>query len=285
MDRKIFFELVESAFRKWLEHHSSLRAAALAYFIILPLPSFFLIILLVLSLIYGQTGAFQALIQQITTIAGPVVAGLIQQILETVTAPFNSIVTSIMSIGFTLVGAIGTFGVLQDTMNAIWGVTQQKHTFIQRLKHKIVPFLLVSALGLAIMVWTGITTVLLNFITLKLIPMATNTVSVLFKITQIILSFVLATLLFAFMYKRIPDLPIKWKDVSLAATLTGLIFTITNYLIGVVLELFTITSVTGAAGAVMILLLWIYLITLLILFGAALSRVYAEKLGSHSLNR
>jgi len=135
------------------------------------------------------------------------------------------------------------------------------------------------------MVWTGITTVLLDFITLVFVPFASSTVSVLLQIIQISLSFALATILFAFMYKRIPDLPIRWKDVSLAAIITGLIFTLTNNLIGAVLEIFTITSVTGAAGAVMILLLWIYLITQLIIYGAAFSKVYAEKIDSDSSNQ
>jgi membrane protein len=80
------------------------------------------------------------------------------------------------------------------------------------------------------------------------------------------------------MYKYIPNLSIRWKDVRLAAVFTGSIFTITNYLIGAILEVFTITSVTGAAGALMILLLWIYLITLLIIYGAAFSKVYSEKM-------
>jgi membrane protein len=284
LDRKIFLEITESAFRKWIEYHASIRAAALSYFIILPLPSLFLIIMVILSQIYGQTEAFQTLIQQITTVAGPAVANLIQQILETVATPFTSIITSIITIIFTLAGAIGAFGVLQDTMNAIWGVTQMKLTFIQRLKHKIGPFLLVSALGLVILVWTGITTVLLDFITFTFVPLASTTVSFLLQIIQMILSFALATMLFAFMYKRIPDLPVRWRDVRLAATITGLIFTVTNYLIGVVLEVFTITSVTGAAGALMILLLWIYLITQLIIYGAAFSRVYAERIGSYSSN-
>jgi membrane protein len=86
------------------------------------------------------------------------------------------------------------------------------------------------------------------------------------------------------MYRQIPELPIKWRDVILAATITGLLFTITNSLFGLVLEVITITSVTGAAGSVMILLLWIFLITQFIFYGAAFSKVYAEKVGSYHLN-
>ena len=140
----------------------------------------------------------------------------------------------------------------------------------------------VSVLGLAIMVWTGISTVLLGFITLTLEPFASDMVEIVLRITQIVLSFILATLLFAVIYKQIPDLTIRWKDVGLAATITGTAFTITNSLIGVVLENFTLTSVTGAAGSLIILLLWFFLINQFIIYGAAFSKVYAEKAGSYS---
>ncbi|MEJ2240950.1 MAG: YihY/virulence factor BrkB family protein [Candidatus Bathyarchaeota archaeon] len=279
MEPKLFVKLLVSAFVKWLENNASLRAASLAYFIIMPLPSIFLVIMLILSQLFGQTNSFQTLMQQITTIVGPVIANLIQQILETVTTPFNSIVTSIITIFFTLIGALGAFGVLQDTMNGIWGVTQVKLNWRQKLRRQLVPFLLISVLGLTVIVWTGITTFLLDIVTSALIPLASNEILVLLKVVRFILSLLLAILLFMIMYKYIPNHDIRWKDVSLAAVFTGLIFTITNYLIGVILEVFTITSVTGATGALMILLLWIYLITLLIIYGAALSKVYSEKIG------
>ena len=285
MDRKMFFEIAVSAFSKWLEHNASLRAAACEYFIILPLPLLLLVIMAILAQIYGQADAFQALIQQVTTIAGQSVANLIQQLLETVTTPFTSVLASLIPLGFTFVGAIGAFGVLQDTMNAIWGVTQPKLGLTQTLKRKIVPFLLVSALGFAIMIWTGITIVLLDFIAVALVPLASSRVSVLLRITQVGLSFGLATLLFAFMYKQIPDLSIQWKDVRLAAIVTGLVFTVTNYLIGTVINVFRVTSVTGAAGSVMILLLWIFLITQTILYGFAFSKAYSEKVGSYCLKQ
>lgn len=112
-------EIAKSAFQKWLAHNASLRAAALALFIVLPLPSPLLIIVAILSQIYGQTEALQALIQQITTIAGPSVANLTRQLLESVRTPFTSAFASLTTVVFTLTGAIGAFGVLQDTMNDI----------------------------------------------------------------------------------------------------------------------------------------------------------------------
>ncbi|NHJ87542.1 MAG: YihY/virulence factor BrkB family protein [Asgard group archaeon] len=281
MNRKIFWKITESAFHKWLDNHASLRAASLAYFIILPLPSLFLIILLILSLFYGQTNSFQTLIQQINTIVGPTITNLIQQILDTVTTPFNSIVTSIITILFALMGALGAFSVLQNTMNEIWEAPKPKLNSKQKLKHKIIPFILISVLGLITIVWTGFTTSIIDLISI-LLPLASNTILIFVEIVQFILSLVLVTLLFMIIYKFIPGLPIKWKDVRLAAIFTGLIFTIAKYLIAVIFEVFTVTSVTGAAGAIMILLLWIYLCTQLIFYGAAFSKVYSEEIGSYS---
>ena len=167
-------------------------------------------------------------------------------------------------------------------MNQIWEVSQPKLNYKQRLIRKIVPFLLISLLGLTIIIWTGITTSVIDFISLVLLPLASSTTLIFVEIVQFILSFLLVTLLFMIIYKHVPDCSIKWKDVRLAAIFTGLIFTIAKYLIGVILEVFTVTSVTGAAGAVMILLLWIYLITQLIIYGAAFSKVYSERFGAHS---
>jgi membrane protein len=209
MERKLFVEILLAAFHKWLENHASLRAAALAYFIIMPLPSIFLIIMLILSLLSGQTNSFQTLMQQVTTIVGPAIANLFQQILETVATPFNSIVTSIITIVLTLAGALGAFGVLQDTMNGIWGVTQMKLNLKQKLRRQFAPFLLISLLGLTVIVWTGITTFLLDFITSAFIPLASNAILLLLKVVRFILSLLLAILLFMIMYKYIPDLSIR----------------------------------------------------------------------------
>jgi membrane protein len=232
-------ETAKSAFQKWLAHNASLRAAALAFFIVLPLPSPLLIIVAILSQIYGQTEALQALIQQITTIAGPSVANLTRQLLEAVRTPFTSAFASLTTVVFTLTGAIGAFGVLQDTMNDIWVVTQPKKlSLMKRIRLKVVPFLSISTLGFTIIVWTGITTVLLSLLSFALDPLSSIVISVILRLAQIGLSLVLATLLFAIMYKQIPDLAIRWRDVRLVAVVTCLVFTVTNYLFGTVLAVF-----------------------------------------------
>jgi membrane protein len=272
-----FFEIAGQSFQKWLEIKASLKAASLAYFIILPLPSLFLILMIILSQVYGFSDSFQTLMQQLTTIVGPTVSNLIEQLLLTVSSPFTSLITSIVSIGFTVMGAIGAFGVFQDILNTIWEVPQRKLSLRKKIKRKIVPFFLMSVLGLIIMGWTGLTTFLLDSITHILFSVVSNTVYILIQVIQLILSFVLATVIFSIMYKYIPETKISWKDVRGAAIFTGLIFTITNYIIGIILETFTVTSVTGVAGSIMVLLIWIYLITQLLIYGATFSKTCSEK--------
>jgi membrane protein len=167
-------------------------------------------------------------------------------------------------------------------MNTIWEVQKPKLSLKQKVRRKVAPFFLISFLGLVVMVWTAVTTFLLESITYLFFPVVSNAIYVLVQAAQLVLSFALATVVFTVMYKHIPETRISWKDVRGAAVFTGLIFTVTNYLIGVILETFTVTSVTGAAGAIMILLIWIYLITQLLIYGAALSKVYSEKVGSNS---
>jgi uncharacterized BrkB/YihY/UPF0761 family membrane protein len=122
MNRKDLWKLFKTAAKKWLENNSLLRAAALTFFIILPLPSLLLIVETIFDQFSGQTQATQLLIQQITALAGPAVAQLFKQLLASSTSPFTSLWASITVVGFSMAGIIGTFAVLRDSLNAIWEV-------------------------------------------------------------------------------------------------------------------------------------------------------------------
>ena len=101
------------------------------------------------------------------------------------------------------------------------------------------------------------------------------------RVLQIILSFGLGTLLFAIIFKQLPEIHVEWRDVTLAAVITSVIFTVLNYLFGVYLSLFPVTTLGGTAGSLILLFLWIFIVSLFLLFGAELTRVYAAAFGSH----
>jgi membrane protein len=277
MDRKVFLEITKVAFHKWQANNATIRAAALAFFTILPLPSLLLIVIGLFSLIYGQTQALQQLINQVTIVAGPTVADLARQLVGSQNNAFASNFNSIITVIFAFAGAIGVFAVLLDTLNGVWEVEPQVHRNpIQRVRKRLIPFLIISSMGFIVVIWTGLTNVLFVSIGLLL----GNQASLILGGVQIILSFLLTTLLISIIYKYLPDTEIKWRDVTLAAIITSLVSIILDYLFGIYIRTFPVTSLVGTAGAVIVLMLWIFVTDEFILFGAQFSKTYAERVGS-----
>ena len=281
MNKKEIFQLFKSSFKNWLVNNAPIRAASLTFFIILPLPSLLLIAVSIFSLFYGQTQAKQILMQQIAALAGPEVAGLFKELLAGALSPFSSLWSAITLVVFSLGGAIGAFAVLRDTMDVIWEVKSSKtRNFSRTIRKRIGPFAVVSVLGLIVIVWTVVASFLIRAILFYSINGTLTLISS--AIAQIILSFVLSTLLFAITYKLIPDTKVHWIDVALASPIAGVAFTVTNYIIGIYVETFTVTTIVGAAGSLIIILLWIFILNQIMLFGAELSKVYATTSRNHS---
>lgn len=281
MDKKQLYGVFKTAFLNWLKDNATLRAAALTYFIIIPLPTLLLIIVAVFTAFLGETQAVEIVVQQITAIAGPSVADLFRQLLVSSASPFTSIWTALVVIGFSVGGAIGTFAVLRDTMNRIWDVTLPKGKPLwKRGREKVVPFMLVTVLGLIVIVWTGLTTVLFDAI--REFSFSTILTFAGLEIAQILSSFAVAALLLAIIYKIIPEATVHWQDIALATLVASIAFTIANYIFGFYVQTFVVTTVGGAAGALLIILLWVFVLNLILLYGAEVSKVYAVTVGTHS---
>ena len=281
MNRKELYRIFKTSFQDWLDDNATLRAAALTFFIILPLPTLLLIVVGIFSLFFGQTQAIQIVELQISAVVGPVVAGLFYQLLLSAGSPFTSVWTAIVVVGFSVGGAIGTFSVLRDTMDRIWAVMVPKRQPLwKRIRQKIGPFALVSALGLIVIAWTAIASGLFSLINLYSINGTLTVIAI--TIAQVTLSFAVATLLLAIIYKMIPEARVHWQDVSLASIVTGIAFTATNYIFGTYIQAFTVTTLIGAAGSLLVILLWIFVLNEIVLFGAEFSKVYATTVGEHS---
>ncbi|XHH10604.1 MAG: YihY/virulence factor BrkB family protein [Candidatus Bathyarchaeia archaeon] len=282
MNKKELIHIFKETFNEWRRENITLRAAALTFFIILPLPTLLLIVVALFTVFFGEQQAIQLLLQQITAVAGPAVAELFREILGVAELPLTSIFETFFTVAFTIVGAIGAFSILADTIDAIWEVKKpQKQPLLKVLRQKIGPFLFVSSLGLIVIVWTSIASVLFNVIAVSAVAGQTITLIAL-SFTQILLSFGITTLIFAIIYKRLPIAKVHWRDVTLPSIVAGAAFTATNYIFGFYIQTFTITTIAGAAGSLIILLLWIFILNQIVLFGAEISKTYAVTVGSHS---
>jgi membrane protein len=230
---------------------------------------------------YGQTQAIQILVQLISSVVGPVVADLFKQVLFNAGSPFSSVWTAIVEVSFSVGGAIGTFSVLRDTMDCIWEVRVPKERSLwKRIRQKLGPFVLISVLGLIVIAWTAIASSLSSLITLYSINRTLTVMAI--TIAQVILSFAVATLLLALIYKMIPSARVHWEDVHVAVIVTGIAFTVTNYVFGTYIQTFTVTTLIGVAGALLIILLWIFVLNQIVLFGAEVSNVYGTLEGDHA---
>jgi membrane protein len=282
MNRRDLINLLRTSFKDWREDKAVLRAGALTFFIILPLPSLLLIVIAIFGQMYGPTQAVNIVVQQISALAGPAVANLFGQLLQGANSPFTSAWGDVWLVPFSVVGGIGAFAVLRETMDIIWEVKLPlKQKLTEKIQEKIGPFILVSLLGLIVIAWTGVATSLFSAIRLYSINATLTLVFII--IVQIGLSFALSSLLFAIIYKEIPQVKIHWEDVNIASIITGIAFTLTNYIFGVYIQTFTVTTIIGAAGALLIILLWIFILNQIVLFGAEVSKVYATTIGPHPM--
>jgi len=279
-----FVTVVRAALKKWQQNDASIRAAAIAFFIVLPFPSLLLITVGVYEQVYGASQGIQILISQIQAIAGSTVANLVSELLKSTSSPFTSFFGSLITIVFTAAGAVGAFTVLQDTLNLVWDAIPRKHpTIIMRIRTRGIPFILVFVSAVIVIFWNTFTVLLFGSFATSLAPLIGSlAASIAVAAVQIIISFLSAALLFAIIFKEIPDIKIKWTDVAPAALITSLVFTIINNVFGFYLRTFPVTTVVGAAGSLMLLLLWIFLTAEVLLYGAQFSKCYTEIMGSRA---
>ena len=281
MNKGQFAGLLFQAFGKWQKHDATLRAAALTFFTILPLPSLALIAVAILAQLYGQPAALQQLISHVSSIAGPTVANLLYEVLLDAQSPLTGAVESFFAIVFALLGALGAFSVLQQSVDVIWEIQAKERGRAAFIKEKVLPFFLVLVIGIIVVGWTAASTVLFDAVVYALDPFLGGFTPYLIWLLQILLSFGLGTLLFAIVFKELPETKVEWRDVWLAALLTAAVFTVLNYFFGLYLSLVQVTTLAGTAGSLIVLFLWIYLVNLFVLFGAQFSKVYAQAFGSH----
>jgi membrane protein len=284
LKRKELIFLAKTAYKEWREKNETSRAAALAFFIILPLPTLLIIIGGLLAIFLGPEQALEILTRWIDLIAGPTIASLFNQLLAGTENPFTSLFNTFFSLFFTISGAIGVFMLLQDTMNSIWEIKLPNSRKLKnRIKNRFSPFIQVLFTGIIVIFVAGFASVILDFIYNALLPIMGPTLASLNSvIIEILLAFSTSTLLFAIIFKKIPYIELKWHDVAWGAVISGIAFTTLNILFGWYMQTFPATSLSGATAAYVLLLLWIFVTMQFLLFGAHFSNIFCTNMGSHS---
>lgn len=273
--------LLRDTFSAWNADKVPRLAAALAYYTVFSLAPLLIITIAIAGLVLGQAAVQGQLYGQLDTWIGKDGSGLIQTMIASTQGTNSGIIATVIGAITLVLGAIGVFGQLQEAFNAIWHVPESKGAgWRGQLQERFSSLLMVLALGafLLLSLMTSAILAALNTWAEGLLPGAPW----LWDALHQVVSLLILTGLFAAMFKKVPDVSIRWSDVRPGAVLTAVLFTIGRSLIDLYLSFSAVASAYGAAGALIVILVWIYYSTLIVLFGAVFTRVYTKHVGSRS---
>jgi membrane protein len=280
MQTKSIFSLLKEAFREWREDEALQLGAALAYYTIFSIAPMLLVVIAVAGLVFGREAVQGQLDNQIQGLVGAQGADAIQTMVANADRHSGGMWATVIAFATILFGATGVFTQLQTTLNHIFGVKQKPGQGIKGLlRARAAAFGMLLGIGFLLLVSLVISAALAaagNYL-LGLFP-ATE---VILQALNFVVSFAVITVLFAMIYRFLPDVKIAWRDVWFGAAVTALLFTIGKFLIGLYLGNSSVASVYGAAGSLVVVLLWAYYSSQILFFGAELTEVWARRRGSN----
>jgi membrane protein len=271
------WRLLKDTVSAFIEDEALSRGAAIAFYTVTSLAPVLLIVIAIAGLFFGAEAARGAIFAQLTGLMGQQAADVLQTALASASTKSSGIIATIVGVVTLLVTASGMFGEMQAALNRIWKAEPKSGTISNLVRARAASLGLVAALGfllVASLVVSAAITALGSYLDAWL-PFGQAILSIL----NVIVSLALLTVLFAAIYKVLPDRAIAWRDVIMGAAVTAVLFTIGKSLIGWYLGSSAVASSYGAAGGLIVLFLWIYYSTQIFLAGAEFTKVYATVRG------
>ncbi|MCC2640132.1 MAG: putative rane protein [Nitrospira sp.] len=272
------WDLLKQTFAQWSKDKVPRLGAALAYYTVFSIVPLLVIIIAMIGLVFGQEAAQGYILQQLETLLGEQSAAAIKDMIQRANQPTTGILATVVALATLLFGASGLFGQLQDSLNSIWGVEPKERGIWGVIQDRFFSFMAVLGTGFLLLVSLVMSAGLAAFG--KWFGGWLPAPEFILQILNAIFSLAVITVLFALMFKVLPDARIAWSDVWIGGALTALLFTIGKFAIGVYLGKSDVGSAYGAAGSLVILLVWVYYSAQILLFGAEFTQVYANKAGS-----
>ncbi|MBA3870255.1 MAG: YihY/virulence factor BrkB family protein [Anaerolineae bacterium] len=280
---KQFFHLLRQTFTEWNEDHAPRLAAALAYYTAFSIAPLLVVVIGVVGIIVNQSTVQSQILTEVQRSVGPDAAKMVGELITNASKPAEGLLATILGIATLLLGAGGAFGQLQDALNTIWDVDpsstgKQNSGVRMQIQNKFLSFGMVLFVGFLLLVSLVINAVIAAISTyvVNLLP----GVEFMISVVNLVISMVVITAMFAMLYKFLPKVKLEWRDVTVGAAMTALLFTIGRYLLGWYLGRSGTASTYGAAGSFVLILLWIYYSAQIVLFGAEFTQVYARRHGS-----
>jgi membrane protein len=278
--------LLKLSYQGWQEDKASRLSAALAYYTIFSLAPLLIIVIAITGLFWQQQAVREQVLNQIQSLVGAEGTRFVSDLLTSASNPAKGITATIIGIITLILGALGVFNELHNALNTIWEVEEEEAKgFLQSIKKiifdRFLSFTLILGIGFLLLVSLVISAGLSAV--QETIGSAIPLSEIVLQIVNLVISIGVITVLFALIYKFLPDAEIAWRDVWLGAFVTAVLFSLGKLLIGIYLGNSAIASSFGAAGSLVLLLVWIYYSAQILFFGAEFTQVYANNYGSKIL--
>lgn len=276
---KSFWQVLKDAFAGFRRHKVLKLSASLAYYTIFSLGPMLLVIIFFSNLFWGREAIEGEIYSQIRGTVGNGAAIQIQEIIKNASVSGNDFM-AVISFVMLLVAATTAFNEMQDSLNTIWNLKVREDAgWKLMVKNRLLSFSIVAGLGLLLLVSLIINTLLEGFMN-KLQEMFPHISVVVVYVTNLLLTLIVVTVLFAIIFRVLPDAVIKWKDVGVGALFTAVLFMVGKFCITFYISKSSLGSTYGTAGSLVVLLLWIYYSATILYFGAEFTKAYAITYGS-----
>ena len=276
--------LIKQTIANWNEINASSKGAALAFYTMLSVAPLLVVSIGIAALAFGRQAVEGQVVWQIQNLVGRDGAEVIQSLLASASRPASGILATVIGTLMLLFGASGVFGELRDSLNAVWRVKPASGSGLRgMIRYRFFSFAMVLGIGFLLMVSLLLSALLAaagKFFG-GFLPFS----EALLHLANLLVSFVAFSAVFALLYKTVPDVKIQWEDVWIGAAVTALLFSIGKFLIGFYIGRASVGSAYGAAGSLVVFLVWVYYSAQIFLLGAEYTHVFAEHHGSHTQQR
>jgi membrane protein len=273
------FDLIRTAVSSWLEDFAPSMGAALAYYTVFSVAPLLVIVIAVAALIFGQEAAQAGIMEQARGLLGSEGATAIEAMLANAQRPKEGVVASILGVAALLIGATTVFAELESNLNRIWKVARRQESGLWSfVRGRILSVGMILAIGFLLLVSLIVSAGLAAWG--KYWGGWFGGIEILLNAANFIFSLAVVTVLFAIIYKMLPHAEVQWRDVWIGAAVTAVLFTFGKFLIGLYIGKSAVASSYGAAGALVILLVWVYYSAQIFLIGAEFTHAYANRRSS-----
>lgn len=271
--------LLKETFKQWSARDPFTNSTVIAYYTIFSLPGLLVIVITVAGYFYDKKAVTEHITTQIQNVIGGDTASDIESIINKASETKGTVLASILGIATLLFGATGVFYQLQQMLNKIWEVKPEaktKQKILELVKDRLFSFGLILAVGFLLLVSLVISAAI-GAVNTWVSRNFSESLAVVFSVLDIIVSIGVITVLFAAIFKFLPDAKIKWRDVWPGAFLTSILFVIAKFALGLYLGKSDPGSTYGAAGSIILIMLWVSYAGVILLFGAEFTRTYKTK--------